>query len=472
MGVSATVRVAVIGGGISGLAAAHRLVGQLGADEVLLLEADGRLGGKIMTERTGGYVIEGGPDCFLAMKPAGMELCRRLGIEHRIRGTNPGLRRSFVKRAGRLHELPDGLTGLVPSRIRPLLTTGILSPLGRVRAACEPLVPRRRESTDEAIAAFVSRRFGREAYDWLVEPLLSGIFAGNGEALSLGATFPQLAETERTHGSVLLPMLAARFRRNGARGGLPLGFVTPETGLAEMVEALERALPPQQVWAGARVAELSRLRHGWRMTLADGRTVDALAVVCTAPAFAAAELLAPMDRELGRTLAAIPFVSTATVSVAFPRDAVPEPLGGSGYVSPRLEGGSVVACTWTSNKFPARVPKDGVLLRFFVGRAGREEPAFASDDEIRDLVRREMEGVHGITAEPALWRIFRWPRGLAQYTVGHLDRLAIVDRRTASLPGLQLAGASYRGVGIPDCIKSGWAAADAAAAHVGRLVAV
>jgi oxygen-dependent protoporphyrinogen oxidase len=401
-----------------------------------------------------------------------LELCRRLGIEDRIRGTNPRLRRSYVKRAGRLHELPDGLTGLVPSRIRPLLTTRILSPVGRLRAACEPLVPRRRGMTDEAIAAFVSRRFGREAYDWLVEPLLSGIFAGDGEALSLGATFPQLAETERLHGTVLLTMLRARFRqgRNGAAP--PPGFVTLATGLAEMTEALEGALPAQQVWRGARVMAFGRLRHGWRLSLDDGRVVDALAVVCTAPACAVAELLRPIDPALGDALAAIPFVSTATVSVAFPRSAVPAPLAGSGYVSPRVEGGSVVACTWTSNKFPARVPAERVLLRFFLGRSGGEEPAFASDDEIRGLIRRELEAVHGIVAEPLLWRIFRWPQGLAQYTVGHLDRLETIHHRLATLPGLVLAGASYRGVGIPDCIKSGWAAADSAAAHVESLVAV
>lgn len=468
---NATVRVAVVGGGITGLAAAHRLSTALGADDVLLLEADDRVGGKITTERTDGYVIEGGPDCFLGIKPAGMELCRRLGIADRIRGTNPQLRRSFVKRAGWLHELPDGLTGLVPSRIGPLMTTGILSRYGRLRAACEPLVPRRRADGDEAIASFVTRRFGREAYDWLVEPLLSGIFAGDGAALSLGATFPQLAETERLHGSVLLPMVRARFGRNGNGGPPPLGFVTPETGLAELVEALERALPAQQIWRGARVAELTRLPHGWRLRLDDGRTVDTLALVCTVPAFAAAELLAPLDPVLGKMLAGIPFVSTATVSVAFPRSAVPELLKGSGYVSPRMEGSSVVACTWTSNKFPARVPADGVLLRFFLGRAGREEPAFATDEDIRHMVREELEAVHGITAEPVLWRVYRWPRGLPQYTVGHLDRLAVIDRQLAALPGLGLAGASYRGVGIPDCIKSGWSAADAAAAHVETMVA-
>jgi protoporphyrinogen/coproporphyrinogen III oxidase len=467
--VNVTVRVAVIGGGITGLAAAHRLTADLGMDDVLLLEADDRLGGKISTERVDGYVVEGGPDCFLAFKPGGMELCRRLGIEQRLRATNPRFRRSFVKRGGRLHELPDGLTGLVPSRIRPLLTTGILSPLGRVRAGLEPLVPRRRAGGDEPIARFVTRRFGREAYEWLVEPLLSGIFAGDGEALSLGATFPQLAETERRHGSVLLPMLRARF--TGKSAGAPrLGFVTPEGGLGEMVTALEGAIPPRQVWRAARVIALARLPQGWRLTLADGRTVDALAVICTAPAFAAAELLAPLDAMLAEALDAIPCVSTATVSVAFPAAAVPRPLAGSGYVSPRVEGGGVVACTWTSNKFPARVPEDGVLLRFFLGRAGREEPAFAPDTAIQALVRDELKAVHGITAEPAFWSIHRWPRGLPQYTVGHLDRLATVEQRLAGLPGVFLAGASFRGVGIPDCIQSGWAAADAATAHVGNMV--
>jgi len=464
-----TVRVAVIGGGITGLAAAHRLMGVLGPDEVLLLERDDRLGGKIVTERVDGYVVEGGPDCFLGFKPGGVELCRALGIDDRLRGTDPRYRRAFVKRGGRLHELPDGLSGLVPSRIRPLLTTGILSPLARLRAAIEPAVPRRRADDDEAIATFVSRRFGREAYDWLVEPLLSGIFAGDGEALSLQATFPQLAETERRHGSVLVPMLRARFA--GPTDGAPrLGFVTPESGLAELVAALETAISPRSVWCGVGVETVARLAQGWRLTLTDGRSVDALAVICATPAFAAAELLAPLDPVLSTALADIPFVSTATVSVAFPRNAVPAPLNGSGYVSPRAEGGGVVACTWTSNKFPARVPERGVLLRFFLGRAGREEPAFASDDDVRRLVRDELAAVHGITAEPSLWRIHRWPRGLPQYTVGHLERLARIERRAAALSGIVLAGASYRGVGIPDCIQSGWAAADRAVEHIQTLV--
>jgi oxygen-dependent protoporphyrinogen oxidase len=465
-----TVQVAVVGGGITGLAAAERAAEQLGRDEVLLLEAGGRLGGKVATQHVDGYVVEGGPDCFLATKPWGLDLCRRLGIADRLRPTNPAFRRSFVKRGGRLHELPDGVTGLVPSRLAPLLTTRILSPGGRARAALEPLVGRRRAGREESVAQFVTRRFGREAYDWLVEPLLSGIFAGDGEALSLDATFPQLAETEARHGSLLWPMLKARFARSGPPAA-PSGFVTPAGGLAELVDALEARLGPEAIWLDAPAAALRRLPAGYRLDVADGRTVEASAVILALPAFAAARLLAPWDEALAGTLADIPFVSTATVSVAFPRSAVPRPLPGSGYVSPRAEGGSVVACTWTSNKFPARVPEGGVLLRFFLGRAGQETVPRDRDEALRCIVRDELAAVHGITGEPLFWRIFRWPDALPQYTVGHRARLDVIATRLRQVPGLHLAGASYRGVGIPDCVASGWAAADAAVERARELVA-
>jgi oxygen-dependent protoporphyrinogen oxidase len=454
------VRVVVVGGGIAGLAAADRVAETLGRDAVLLLEGGPRLGGKIATERVDGFVIEGGPDCFLASKPAGVELCRRLGIAERLRGTDPRFKRSFVKRGGRLHELPDGITGLVPSRIGPLLSTPLLSLHGRARAALEILVAPRRDDADESIAAFARRRFGEEAYAWLIEPLLGGIFAGDGEALSLAATFPLLRDAEQEHGAILRLMLRQRLRRgNGSSGGAPMGFVTPQAGLAELVTALEARLAGR-VRTGAVVTAVQRDGAHWTVRLADGPPLTADAVILAAPAFAAAPLLVGTDGPLAAELAAIPFVSTATVSVAFPRSAIRRPLPGYGYVSPRAEGGSVVACTWTSNKFPARVPEDGVLLRFFIGRAGGEDVVAQGDAALRSLVRRELAAVHGITAEPALWRIFRWPRGMPQYTVGHSARLNRIARRMAEQPGLALAGASYRGVGIPDCIASGWRAAD------------
>jgi oxygen-dependent protoporphyrinogen oxidase len=464
--VSERAPVVVVGGGIAGLAAAARIADTAGRDMVLLLEAGGRLGGKIATEHVDGFVIEGGPDCFLASKPGGVRLCRELGLADRLRGTDPRHRRSYVKRGGVLHELPDGLSGLVPMRVGPLLGTSVLSLRGRARAALELVVPRRRDAGDESIAGFARRRFGSEAYAWLIEPLLGGIFAGDGEALSLSATFPQLADAEREHGAILRQMYRAGRRGANGAGGAPLGFVTPERGLSEITAALEARLAGR-VRLGAAVRAVRPGERGWRVHLAGEAPVEAGAVVLAVPAFAAAELLEATDAHLAGLLRGIPFVNTATVSVAFPRAVIRRPWIGSGYVSPRAEGGGVVACTWTSHKFPARAPREASLLRFFVGRAGAEDAVALDDEALKDVVRAELAAVLGIADEPELWRIYRWPRGMPQYVLGHGDRLARIERRVAALPGLALAGASYRGVGIPDCIESGWRAADALAPRIG-----
>ena len=459
--------VVVIGGGISGLATATRLAERLDPASVVLIEGESRLGGKIRTERTGGFVLEGGPDCFLAAKPAGVELCRHLGIADRLVGTNPDLRRSYVKREGRLHPLPDGITGLVPSRLMPLLTTGILSLRGRMRAGLELLVPRARSTAEESVAGFSRRRFGGEAYDWLIEPLLSGIFAGNGEDLSLESTFPQLRQTELRDGSLLKPLLTARVRARGP-STTPAGFVTLPGGLAELVDALTTRLAGSRVLTGTKVQSISGavVGRGYRVELTDGRSIEADAVVLATPAHASAAIVESLDPDLAEALRGIPFVSTATVSLAFERGAIPAPLDGYGYVSPRVEGGPLVACTWTSNKFPGRVPADAVLVRYFVGRAGLDQIVHAGDAVLLDLVRDELRAVHRITAAPLLSSIVRWPGGMPQYTLGHGKRLGRIAARAATHPGLQLVGASYRGVGIPDCIASGWAAADGVAALV------
>jgi oxygen-dependent protoporphyrinogen oxidase len=461
--VTVDARVLVVGGGITGLAAAHRLA-ELGAGpDAVLVEREPHLGGKIATEWVDGFVVEGGPDCFLASKPAGTALCQALGIGERLVGTDPRFQRSYVKRGGRLHELPEGITGLVPSRIRPLLTTRMLSVPGRLRAGLEPFVPASRRTGDESIARFVSRRFGAEAYHWLVEPLLSGIYAGDGAALSLEATFPQLKEIERTHGSIVRMMLKQRGQR-GQEGqtGPRHGFITLSGGLGELVQALERRLPPGVVRCGVAVEDLRPTDGAWNAKLTDGRTLVTRAVVLATPALVTADLVRGFDPLLAAALWEIPFVSTATVSVAFSRAAVPCAFDGYGYVSPRAEGGPVVACTWTSNKFPARAPGDAVLLRLFLGRQGDEGIAQGDDEAVREVVRRELHAVFGIAAEPAFWRIFRWPRAIPQYTLGHGERLARIEARLAELPGLHLAGCSYRGVGIPDCIESGRAAAERA----------
>ena len=454
----------IVGGGIAGLAAAQRLAAA-GAP-FLLVESERRLGGKIATERVDGFVIEGGPDCFLAAKPAGLALARALGIESRLRGTDPTRRRTYVKRGGRLHELPEGITGLVPSRLRPLLTTGILSWPGRLRAGLELFVPRRSAAEDETIAGFVARRFGREAYDWLVEPLLSGIYAGDGSLLSLAATFPQLAQLERTRGSVLRAMLRPQ-RSPSSAANPPAGFVTPAGGLVELVAQIGKRLPPRAVRCGQAVMSIARQQGRFDVQLADGTAVRAERVILATPAHAAAHLLRSPDPELASELAGIPFVSTATVSLAYPLADVPEPLDGYGYVSPRAEGGPIVACTWTSNKFPDRVPPGYALIRFFLGRAGAEAVVDQPEHVLQDLARAELARLFGVTATPALMRVFRWRQSIPQYVVGHGARLQRIAGFLERSPGLMLAGASYHGVGLPDCIASGWMAADSALGRMG-----
>jgi oxygen-dependent protoporphyrinogen oxidase len=450
----------VIGGGIAGLSAAQRLTDARAP--FLLLESERRLGGKIATERVDGFVIEGGPDCFLAAKPGGLVLARSLGIESRLLGTDPARRRTYVKRGGRLHELPEGITGLIPSRLGPLLTTGMLSWRGRLRAGLELVVPRRSVPGEESIAAFVTRRFGREAYDWLVEPLLSGIYAGDGARLSLTSTFPQLVELERARGSLLRAML--RQRRSARPNGPPAGFVTPSGGLVELVAQLGRRLPSDAVRCGEAVTSIGRHRARYEVRTGDGATIVAERVILATPAHAAARVLAGLDPDLARELAAIPFVSTATVSLAYPLRDVPAPLNGYGYVSPRAEGGPIVACTWTSNKFPQRVPPGYALIRFFLGRAGADA---VGDDPAQTLQNLARARLFGITAAPELTRVFRWRRSIPQYVLGHAARLGRISALLERHPGLTLAGASYHGVGIPDCVVSGWAAADSALAARG-----
>lgn len=459
MSESTSTGVVVVGGGITGLVAARRLAGA-GAS-FLLCEAGHRLGGKIVTERVEGFTIEGGPDCFLASKPDGVGLVRQLGLDGRLSTTDPAHRGTFVRRGDALHRLPEGLTGLVPTRIIPLLTTRTLSLLGRARAGFEVLLPSRSADGDESIAAFARRRFGREAYEWLIEPLLSGIYAGDGEQLSLAATFPLLAQLEQAHGSVLRAMAhRAGHRASG-------GFVTLSGGLGELVDAVVERLPQDRVRLDCQVTTVERSGTRYRVRLADGCALTCERVILALPAHAAAPVVASLDPRIEGELAAIPFVSTATVSLGFAPGAAGRHLHGYGFVSPRAAGGSLVAATWTSNKFPGRAPQAGTLVRFFLGRAGHEDVIDRPDDELVALARADLRRLCGVTATPFLTRVFRWPHSMPQYVVGHLERLERLAQLMRVVPGVLLAGSSYRGVGIPDCIASGWAAAGGALEQLG-----
>lgn len=457
-------RVVIIGGGIAGLAAAHRLTQTAPGLVVTLIESDHRLGGKIVTERVDGFVIEGGPDTFLSYKPRGLGLCRELGLEDRLHGTNQRIRRTYVMRDGRLYDLPEGLTGLIPSRFGPMARTALISPLGKLRMGLDYVIPPRSADGDESIAAFVERRLGREVYDHLIEPLLSGIYAGDGEQLSLAATFPQLRQTELANGSLIKGMLAAKRKAPAPtpNGKSWAAFLTPTTGLAEIVEALEERLGGVDVRLGRRATRVEAASPGYRIVLDNGESVAANAIVFATPAFITAALISNLDSQISTVLRAIPYVSTATVSVAYPLSDIPRPLDGYGYIIPRAQNRPVLACTWTSTKFPHRAPEGFGLIRAFIGRAGQQDVLERDDVELLQLVRDELRRTLGINAPPLLHRLFRWPKAMPQYTLGHFDRLAEIERRLAVHPGLFVAGNAYRGIGLPDCIASGEAAAEAA----------
>jgi oxygen-dependent protoporphyrinogen oxidase len=460
-------RVVIIGGGIAGLAAAYRLVQKMPGLAITLIESHSRLGGKIVTERVDGFVLEGGPDTFLSYKPRGLGLCRELGLEDRLHGTNEKIRRTYVMRDDRLYDLPEGLTGLIPSRFGPMARSALISPIGKLRMGLDYVIPPRSADGDESIADFVKRRLGREVYDHLIEPLLSGIYAGDGEQLSLAATFPQLRQTELANGGLIKGMLAAkRAAQQKAPVPKPNGkswsaFLTPTTGLAEIVETLEQRLGGVDVRLGSPVTRVEAALPGYRVVLKNGESLAANAIIFATPAFITADLISNLDSQISTALRAIPYVSTATVSVAYSFADIPRSLDGYGYIIPRAENRPILACTWTSTKFPHRAPEGFGLIRAFIGRAGQEGALDVDDDDLLKLVRDELRRALGITTPPVLHRIFRWPKAMPQYTLGHLDRLDVIEQRLAAHPGLFVAGNAYRGIGIPDCIASGEAAAQA-----------
>ncbi|MFN4218568.1 MAG: protoporphyrinogen oxidase [Candidatus Bipolaricaulia bacterium] len=459
-------KVAIVGCGISGLATAYFLREQAretgAAVDCVLIESSSRLGGKIFSERIGHFIIEGGPDSFLTLKPWALELCERLGLSDRLLGPNPKQRKTYVLHKGRLWELPEGT--MPPTRIMPLLSSGLISPWGKLRMALDLVIPPKRDEHDEPLAAFLRRRLGREALERLAEPLLAGIYAGDAERLSLQATFPQLRELELKHGSLIAGMLARKREAikappAGAGGANQAMFMTLRGGLGELVNTLVSRLEGVSFLMSRRVIALKRTGSSWALQLEDGTILQTDAVVLATPAYVTAELLEQLNPQAAKILQAIPYVSTATVSLAFKRADVEHPLDGYGFVVPRTEGRKITACTWTSSKWPSHAPADHVLMRCYLGRAGDEDAVQLDDEALLETVLQELGALLSVTAEPVLVRIYRWERSMPQYLVGHLERLAALERALAEQPGVILTGAAYRGIGLPDCIYQGALAA-------------
>ncbi len=465
--------VVVIGGGIAGLAAAHRLT-ELSRERsrplrVTLVEAKPRLGGSIGTERVDGFVIESGPDSFISEKPWALKLCERIGFTSRLVGTRDEFRRTYVVHAGRLHPLPDGFLLLAPTRFWPLVTTGLFTWPGKMRMALDLVLPRGPQRADESLGSFVSRRLGREALERVAQPLVGGIYTADPDTLSLAATMPRFLEMERQWRSIIWAMWRAQRRApaaarasSGARWSL---FVSVDDGMQSLVDAIAQRLPDGTVRLGHGVAGIER-SDTWRIGLTNGERLEADAVVLATPAHLSAGFVEPFDAPLAGELRGIPYASSATVSLAYRRDHIPRPLDSFGFVVPLVESRSIVACTFSSLKYPGRAPDGMVLLRAFVGGAMQEDQYHQDDAVVVDSVRRELRELLGITQDPVLTRIHRHAGAMPQYQVGHLDRMARIDARLTQHPGLAVAGNAYRGVGIPDCIHSGELAAEAVVTHL------
>jgi oxygen-dependent protoporphyrinogen oxidase len=460
--------VMVIGGGIAGLSAAYYLQKNIkGASlswRVVLLDASEHLGGKIRTERIHGFVIEGGPDTFLASKPWATQLCQELGLGERLQGTNPSQKDTFILRAGQLQPLPDGLTMMIPTNFASMLQTQLLNWPAKLRMGLDWFIPAKSLDGDESLGAFISRRLGRPAYENLVEPLMSGIYAGDGDALSLRATFPYLRDLEINYGGLVKGALAAR-RKMSKKGKIPSGnrsaFLTPRTGLQEIVEALTAWLLREDCELRTSQAVQGLSWNGRKFVVETNNEPPLMAdgVILATPAFISAKILNHLAPELALELAQIPYVTAATVSLAYEQGELNHPLNGYGYVIPRKEGQRALACTWTSTKFPHRAPEGKALVRVFFGRAGEGFEVPSDEAELVRLAREELARTLGVHAQPLLSRAYYWESAMPQYNLGHLERLARIEENLRSFPGLALAGNAYRGIGIPDCIHSGEIAA-------------
>ena len=456
--------IAVVGGGITGLAAALRLLRRAPGAEVTLFEKADRLGGKIHTARVDGFVIEAGADSFLTRKARGVGLCEELGLTGRLVARQAQHAGTFVRLGGALHPLPEGFTGMIPTRIDTLTESALLSAEGRAALAGEGSVPAPTDRREESIAEFVIRRFGREVYERIVEPLMAGIYGGDGEQLSLDATFPQLRDLERRYGSLIRGLTASR-EKDVIDATPP--FISLAGGMGELIEHLEARLRDASIQTSVEVVALEpRKGGGFVLGLRDGASAEADAVILATPAPSTARVTRAFDRELSDLHAAIAYGSSVTVNLAFRERDLSRPIAGYGFVVPRVEGSDVVGVTVASNKWPGRATQGYALFRVYLRAHRGSDLTCETDDALIRAARRELNETYGVAAGPMLVRADRWPTAIPQYTLGHGGRVSHIRERLAAHRGLFVAGAAYSGVGIPDCIASGEAAADDALIHV------
>jgi oxygen-dependent protoporphyrinogen oxidase len=496
-------RVAIIGGGVSGLAAAQRLSELMPKADVTLFESADRLGGVIRSERIDGFLLEHGPDSLLTQVPWGLDLCRRIGLAEELLPTAAEPQGVYVVCRGRLRKVPDGLALMAPQRLWPLITSPILSIRGKLRLAAEYFVPPRQDTSEESLAAFARRRLGREAFERLVQPLVSGIYMGSPDTLSVQATFPRFVEMEEKHGGLIRAARAARVQGSGFRGqgagsssrestpesrghqsairnpqsaipnprsavrpgGPAYGmFVAPRQGMEQLAGTIAERLPSDSIRLRTIVLKVCPIDHGrWKLVTRSPDSEPAAetfdAIIVAAPAFAAAKLLAGAPA-LAEEMAAIDYASCVVVNLAFAREQIRHPLSAFGFVTPLIERRQVTACTFSSIKYPGRAPEGACLLRAYLGGAANPTVIDRTDCEIRKAALADLNDLLKIRGAPAFATVQRQRQAMPQYTLGHLARVDRIERLAARLPGFALAGNAFRGGGVAHCIHSGEMAAE------------
>jgi len=466
-------KVIIIGGGIAGLAAAVQL--KTGAKaygkiiDVLLIEKSNYIGGKILTEKYGNFLVEGGPDSFLPEKVWTVNLARHLGLDSEMLPSNDQFKGTYIYSQGTLHALPEGVMLMVPTAIRPMAKSRLISWPGKIRMGMDIFIPKRKTFGDESLASFVTRRLGRECLEKIAEPLVAGIHTSNPDNMSVLATFPRFVQMEQASGSLIFGMIAAKKNRSLATlGGPPKQraakmtyFMSFRNGMQTLSQACADFIGKDSIRLGATVKAIAPNDKEYSVDLESGETLAADHVMIGAASYDAAEMVKDLEGSLAEQLMRIEWSSSATVSIAFRREDIKVPLQGFGFIVPRVEGRRINAATFSSIKWSFRAPGDSVLLRGFVGGGHHEDLVQELDDAgMVKMVMEEFDAILGLKADVQFSKVYRWVKGMPKYIVGHLDRISVLDRTLASHPGLHLIGCSYKGIGIGDCIHQAQVAAE------------